>query len=286
VQPLPLARCFISRYWLVGHTLTIVNVESAARAAEILLVVPTLGRRIPLLRKTLASISEQLIPIDVVVVSPDLPDVHALCLEFGHRWLPDPGSQAEAINRGIDELGDGYFAVGWLNDDDELEPNTAHRVLEELKAKDVVLAYGACRYVDPEGLTLGISRAGRLAPLILPWGPDLIPQPGMLVRSDAWRSLGGLDTTFRLAFDLDFLLRIRRKGGLRYVPCVVSRFMWHPDSLTVDNRELNLVESERARVAALPRKIRWLAPVWEKPAQLAVRMAAYGVSRRARSART
>ena len=263
--------------------LTIVNVESAARAVEVLLVVPTLGQRIPLLRKTLVSISEQLIPIDVVVVSPNLPDVQALCLEFGHRWLPDPGSQAEAINRGIGELGDGYFGVGWLNDDDELEPNTAHRVLEELKAKDVVLAYGACRYVNPEGMTLGISRAGRLAPLVLPWGPDLIPQPGMLVRTNAWRSVGGLDTTFRLAFDLDFILRIRREGTLRYVPCVVSQFMWHPNSLTVENRALNLVESERARVAALPRRIRWLAPVWERPAQFAVKLAASVVSRRANS---
>jgi GT2 family glycosyltransferase len=225
-----------------------------------------------------------LISVDVVVVSPDLPDVQALCLEFGHRWLPDPGSQAEAINWGIDELGFGYFAVGWLNDDDQLEPHTAHRVLEVLKSEDVVLAYGACRYVNSDGFSIGTSRAGRLAPFILPWGPDLIPQPGMLARAEAWRHVGGLDTSFRLAFDLDLLLRLKRLGALRYVNCVVSRFMWHPESLTVDNRDLNIQESERARRRALPERIRWMAPLWEKPAQGAVRIAAAGVNRRAQSA--
>ena len=257
--------------------------DPADRNPEVLLVVPTLGRRLSLLRSTLESIRRQPIPIDVVIVSPDKHEIHELCTEYEHAWLPDPGSQAGAINDAIAEFGAEYFAVGWLNDDDTLEPWTAHRVLDALRAEDAVVAFGSCQYVGPNGSPVGLSRAGRLAPLILPWGPDLIPQPGMLVRSEAWRQVGGLDTSFRLAFDLDLLLRLKRLGHLQYVGCVVSRFMWHPESLTVDNRDLNLQESERARRQALPERIRWLAPLWEKPAQGAVRIAAAGVNRRAQS---
>ena len=260
--------------------------EFTDRGSEVLLVVPTLGKRPGLLRVTLESIRQQTIPIDVIVVSPDQPEIRELCAEFGHSWLADPGSQAAAINLAISERGGHYFAVGWLNDDDALKPWTANQVLEGLREDGVVVAFGSCQYIGPEGEPLGTSRAGRLAPIILPWGPDLIPQPGMLVRADNWRDVGGLDTSFRLAFDLDLLLRLKRLGKLRYVRCVVSKFMWHPDSLTVDNRQLNLVESERARIRALPKHIRWVSPLWEKPAQAAVKIAAAAVNRRAKSART
>ena len=285
MKPLPLIGWLCAIPGSLVHALTIANVEPADRNPDVLLVVPTLGRRLSLLRGTLESIRRQTIPIDVVVVSPDQPEIHALCAEYGHTWLTDTGSQASAINSAIAEFGAKYFAVGWLNDDDALEPWTAHRVLDTLRAGDVVVAFGSCQYVGPNGSAIGLSRAGRLAPLILPWGPDLIPQPGMLVKAEAWHHVGGLDSSFRLAFDLDLLLRLKRLGRLRHVGCVVSRFMWHPESLTVDNRELNLQESERARRQALPECIRWMAPLWEKPAQGAVRIAAAGISWRAQSVR-
>ena len=56
-----------------------------------------------------------------------------------------------------------------------------------------VVAFGACRYIDPQGRELWISKAGPWAPRVLKWGPDLIPQPGMLVRRSAWSAVGGLD---------------------------------------------------------------------------------------------
>jgi hypothetical protein len=63
---------------------------------------------------------------------------------------------------------------------------------------------------------------------------------------------------------------------------VVSCFRWHADSLTVDDRERNLAESERAKRAALsPRARRW-AWAWEGPVRVATRMAAAEVQRRAR----
>ena len=45
-------------------------------------------------------------------------------------------------------------------------------------------------FLDDAGRPLWVSRAGRWAERILAWGPDLIPQPGMLVRRSAWDAVG------------------------------------------------------------------------------------------------
>ena len=130
-----------------------------------------------------------------------------------------------------------------------------------------------------------VNRAGPWASRILGWGPDLIPQPGMLVRLDAWRAVGGLDETYRFAFDLDLLLKLKRLGPLIDVGHVVSSFRWHPDSLTVGDRDTNLAESERAKRNALSPRARSWAWLWEGPVRLATRVAAHEVNRRASRAR-
>ena len=139
---------------------------------------------------------------------------------------------------------------------------------------DAVLAYGACRYIDGDGAELWVSSAGVWAPRILKWGPDLIPQPGMLVRRTAWDRVGGVDESMRFAFDLDLLLKIQPLGEFIDVGQVVSSFRWHGDSLTVSDRATSLHESEVARRRALSPVARRLAWVWEGPVRVATRAAA------------
>jgi GT2 family glycosyltransferase len=127
-----------------------------------------------------------------------------------------------------------------------------------------------------------VNKAGRLAPWILKWGPDLIPQPGSLIRCSAWEAVGGLDESYGLAFDLDLLLRLQKLGPLIDVRRIVSSFRWHSQSLTVDDRHRNISESERAKRNALTpvgRKIAW---AWEPPVRWATHLAAREVQRRAR----
>jgi GT2 family glycosyltransferase len=252
-------------------------------AAEVLLVVATLGRRPEYLRQTLESIRSQEVASDVVMVAPvDVPGVREAAEEFGARLLPDPGSLPGAINLGVESSPETYAYVNWLNDDDLLEPGSLLATTRALAADpEAVVAFGSCRYIDGEGRELWISKAGPWAPRILGWGPDLIPQPGMLVRADAWRKVGGVDTSYRLAFDLDLLLRLKRLGRLADTGTVVSSFRWHADSLTVDDRTTNIAESERAKRAALSPSARRLAWMWEAPVRVATRMAAREVQRRA-----
>lgn len=267
----------------VAHTSYDICVSGARGSADVLLVIATLGRRPDFLLQTLASIAEQEFPADTVIVAPtDLPEIQQAAVEYSARLVPDPGSLPAAINLGVTEALSGHSYVNWLNDDDLLTPGSLRATTRALEANpSATVAFGACQYIDQEGRELWLSRAGRWAPRVLSWGPDLIPQPGMLVRAGAWRTVGGLDTSYRLAFDLDLLLKLKKLGPLVDTGTVVSKFRWHADSLTVDDRATNIAESERAKRAALSPALRRLAWLWEPPVRVATRLAAREVQRRA-----
>ncbi len=250
---------------------------------RVLMVVPTLGTRPELLDQCLASIAGQSVPAEIVLVAPaENPVPQALAAKFGASLLPDPGSLASAINLGAAAAGDHIEYLNWLGDDDLLEPESLARTVACLDVnRNASVAYGACRYIDENGAELWVSRAGRWATRILAWGPDLIPQPGMLVRRTAWEEIGGLDSSYRFAFDLDLLLKLKALGPLIDVGEVVSSFRWHGDSLTVGDRTASLQESERAKRASLSPGARSIAWLWERPVRAATRLAAAEVQRRA-----
>lgn len=251
--------------------------------ARVLLVVPTLGRRPDYLRQTLTSIRAQDVPADVVLVTPsDATEARDLAAEHHCAVLDDPGSLSAAVNLGVASAADHHAYVNWLGDDDLLAPDSLALTTGALDADpDVVVAYGHCVYVDPQGRTLWVSRAGRVAPWLMTWGPDLVPQPGLLVRRDAWERVGGLDESLRFAMDLDLLLRLRSEGRFVDVAAPVSAFRWHPESLTVSDRTASLDESEAVKRRYLTRWQRAIAPAWELPVRGATRLAARRVTRRA-----
>jgi len=249
-------------------------------------VVPTLGTRPEYLQRCLTSIANQEVAADIVIVAPDKPDIREIAQRFDASHLTDPGSQTKAINLGVDSARPHHEFVNWLGDDDLLEPGSLSTVIRALDMNTkAVAAYGACRYINENDAELWISKAGPWANRILKWGPDLIPQPGMLVRTTAWHRVGGVDESFRFAFDLDLLLKLQKLGQLIDVGQVVSSFRWHADSLTVGDRSENLRESEVAKRRALSPTARKLAWIWEKPVRGATRLAAAEVARRAKRQR-
>ena len=255
-------------------------------ATEVLIVIPTLGQRVDYLRQTLESIRNQQVEADITVVTPaSAVAARSLAHEFNAKVIDDPGSLPGAINLGIAEAGVQHRYVNWLGDDDLLTPGSLQATQAALDSDSgAVLAYGACEYIDGQGQILWVSRAGKWAQRILSWGPDLIPQPGMLVRRDAWTAVSGLDTSLRFAFDLDLLLKLRGQGGFVDVGQVVSQFRWHPESLTVSDRTSSLNESEEIKRRYLSARARKLSWMWEKPVRGATRVAAQSVTRRARRA--
>ena len=239
-------------------------------SAEVLIVVPTLGQRPRFLEQTLTSIRSQDVPVDVVIVGPlNNSELQDLARAFGAELIPDPGSLPRAIEAGMERAQPHHTYVSWLNDDDLLVSGS------------LAIAYGACEYINENGAILWTSRAGRWARRILSWGPDLVPQPGMLVRRTTWDDAGGLDTDLRFAFDLDLLLRLKVIGEFVDVGAVVSQFRWHASSLTVGDRTTSLNESEMVKRRYLSPNARRWSWLWEKPVRGATRVAAARVSRQA-----
>jgi len=252
---------------------------------DTLIIVPTLGGRIDYLELTLQSIRNQTLAADITIVAPSSnSSVIELARRYGCELAPDPGSLPAAINLGVKEAKSHHRFVNWIGDDDLLTAGSLELTRGALENDSrAVLAYGACEYVDHHGRVLWVSRAGKWAERILSWGPDLIPQPGMLVRISAWEAVNGVDADLKFAFDLDLLLKLRSQGSFVDVGQVVSQFRWHPDSLTVSDRTSSLDESQlvkRRYLSPLARKFAW---VWERPVRGATRLAARSITQRAQS---
>ena len=253
---------------------------------RILMIVPTLGTRIDFLRQSLQSISSQDTPADIVMVCPkEATEARNLAQEHHATVLDDPGSLPKAINAGATQLQQHHEFINWLGDDDLLEPGSLTTTTTILDSNpQATVAFGACRYIDEHNQQLWISRAGQWAPRILGWGPDLIPQPGMLVRANAWNKVNGVDESLSMAFDLDLLLKLKGLGPLMGTSTVISAFRWHASSMTASDRSKNLDESEavkRRYLSPTQSKLKW---TWEKPVRIATRAAANNVHRRAQAA--
>lgn len=258
----------------------------AQSASRVLLVVPTLGRRVDLLRQTLQSIRDQAPHrADIVIVCPpDAEEAVNLGAEFCARVVDDPGGMTAAINAGLAEAQPRHEYFNWIGDDDLLTPGSLAAAVSALDADPVtVAAFGYCDYIDTADRVLFTSRAGVLAPWLMTWGPDLVPQPGALFRLAAVREVGGLDPTLSYAMDLDLMLRLRRRGTFVNTGRTLSCFRWHPTSATVANRTASLDEAERVKRRYLSPAQRRLAPLWEGPVRAGTRLAARRVNRLARS---
>ncbi|HEY3548224.1 MAG TPA: glycosyltransferase [Propionicimonas sp.] len=253
----------------------------------VLVVLPTLGDRLETLDETLQAIDDQRrdVPLHLVIAMPArATKARELAERHGATVVDDPGTGiSDAINAAVAvATSETYYA--WMGDDDLFRPGGLRRLRDLLEADPkATVAFGGCDYIDPEGRVIGTSRAGRLARVLLPWGPNLIPHPGSMIRLDAMRKVGVFDPKLRYAMDLDMFLRLRSTGRYVSTRASVSAFRWHPDSLTVANRAASSAEAEAIKRRHLPAWLRWAAPAWEIPVRWAASRAAVAMSARARA---
>ena len=245
---------------------------------EVLVVLPTLGDRIDSLRETLASIEVQRAKVTltlVVVAPPGAIEARELAASAGAVVVDDPRAGiSAAINCGLAARTTECF-YAWIGDDDLFRPGGLGTLRSILDSQpEAVLAFGGCDYIDPEGRTIAVSNAGALAVFLLPWGPDLIPHPGTMVRFDPLLAIGGFDTSLKFAMDLDAFLKLRKHGTFAWTRESVSAFRWHPDSLTVANRLASSTEAESVKRRHLPAPLRPLSPLWHYPIRWASSFAA------------
>ncbi|MGV8968110.1 MAG: glycosyltransferase [Cellulomonas sp.] len=245
---------------------------------SVLVVIPTLGKRLDTLGQALSSITQQRssLPLTLVVVVPaGALEARALALEAGAVLVDDPGTGLSgAVNAGIDAAGSESY-LAWAGDDDLFRPGglAALKLILDTHP-DAPVAYGACDYIDEHDNLLWVSRSGRFASWVLVWGPNLIPQMASLIRLEELRAVGNYDMGLTHSMDLDAFLRLRQRGPLLSTATTVGAFRWHADSMTASQRDVSLAESQRVKHRYLPRPVRPLAPLWDLPVAVASRMAA------------
>ena len=212
-------------------------------------IVPTLGIRSETLSRSLRSLRSQ-VELITIVAPKSLEE--RLGLEQAGMFdlfVADAGhGLAAAINQGLKAQPESIKYSSWLGDDDFLETGSMEKVLRQFEATPNCSAvYGKCNYVDADGYVLFLQSVGRLASRILPLGPDLVPQPGSVIRKSSFEKIGYLDEKFGLAFDYDMFLKLRKVGRLSFVNATLANFTWHSDSLSVRQRQQSVDEARLAR---------------------------------------
>ena len=252
-----------------------------ASVAAVGIVVPTLGSRAEFLRESIASIRAAG-DVSIAIVRPSDALIDLDVLKLVDQVVDDPGTGlAAAINAGIRSLPPDVKYVSWLGDDDRLVSRTLRSVSAELERTGAAAVYGQCRYIDATGRELWLNKSGRWASPLMLCGPQLVPQPGSLVRRSDFEAIGGLDESRRWAFDLEMFLQLRRRpGGLRYISHPLAEFRWHDGSLSVGGRRGSVTEASEIRRSHLPSPVRQASALWEPLLRKVILLAGERINRR------
>jgi glycosyltransferase involved in cell wall biosynthesis len=209
---------------------------------NIRVIVATLGNR-PSLRETLVSINDQKIEgLEVKIVVPDdqILNVMKLAEEVGlsnYQLIQDPGKGfSAAINQGFAAKGDfNYFC--WINDDDKLAEGSLNRSVNILeKDPDSQAVVGSLGYLLGNKSRRITNRVSKLTFITSKIGPNIIPQPGSLIRRSVIKNDVPLNENYKYAMDLDLWLKILNLGKIRTIKEIQAFMHWHAGSITISNR--------------------------------------------------
>ncbi len=245
------------------------------------IVVPTLGQRPEFLEQCLTSIRKSGDAF-VVLVAPKNFDSTPLVLRgLIDKRAEDPGAGlSAAINYGFTLLPKDVSLINWLGDDDILHPGSLTKAVVQLSHDpSCVMVFGCCDYIDPQGKILWVNKSGQWAVPLLRFGPDLIPQPGALFRRSAFEEVGGLNSNWDWAFDLDLFIKLSKKGKIKFIDESLASFRWHQDSLSVGSRSKSVSEASRVRVSYLPKILQGISPLWEFPVRQATLIAGHRMNK-------
>ncbi len=232
---------------------------------EVGFIVPTLGTRIDYLLKCLDSILNAGC-LNIFVVGPlsklkEIPELENLQINL----IQDPGrGLTEAINHGVLNLPNAVKYFGWLGDDDLLAQNS---ILNSLKifesVENAVATYGSCRYISPDGSEIFLNKSGRWASRYMKFLPNLIPQPGSLIKRSTFELIGGVSPAYPLSFDFEMFFNLKKHGKLVFINEVQGFFRWHPGSLSVSDRRLAVKQTSQIRKNNLTVFFKKLSFIWE-----------------------
>ena len=144
-------------------------------------------------------------------------------------WVSEKDNgQADAINKGLARAKGDILA--WLNSDDYYLPDTlsaAVKVFDE--NPDVVMTYGDMLAVDEYGKTINVLKYKQLTLEDLLCF-QIIGQPAVFFRREAYEKISGLDTTFHFLLDHHLWIRIAQQGKILHVPQTWAAARYHAEA--------------------------------------------------------
>ena len=243
-------------------------------------VVPTLGTRPEFLAECVTSIRAAG-SCHLVLVRPSQCSIDPSVAALVDDEIDDPGrGLAAAINVGMAALPDTVLYATWLGDDDRLTADSLTTAAAAMERESAVFVFGGCRYIDAAGRELWLNASGRWAVPLMRMGPQLIPQPGSLFDRRVFDAIGGLDESWKWAFDLDLFLRLAQRGRMSFVDSTLAEFRWHDGSLSVGGRKGSVTEASKIRRRYLPRLLRPLSFLWEPLLRRVILLAGERMNRR------
>jgi glycosyltransferase involved in cell wall biosynthesis len=186
----------------------------------------------PYLEQTIRSVLDQDYPsLEYIVVDGASTDESVeIIKKYADKlawWVSEKDKgQGEAINKGLARAKGEILA--WLNSDDYYLSNavsSAAKIFEQ--NPDVVLVYGDMLAVDQHGETTNVLKYGQyvLEDLLC---FQIIGQPSVFFRRDAFEKAGGLDTSYHFMLDHHLWIRIAQQGKILHVPQVWAAARYHP----------------------------------------------------------
>jgi GT2 family glycosyltransferase len=236
------------------------------RENQIGYVVPTLGNNLEWLAHSLESLRLSSKDCKIVIVTNSRTEPLTQLAEKYSTVLVEEETRGvyPALNQGVallESLGADYFA--FLGDDDVLIPGSTSNLLKEFQDPTVAVAYGRIWYVDKKLITKMSNSGYPILKILLSWIPNIIPNPGTLIRISHFNKIGKYDPALKWAGDLDLWLRIRKIGKIRFVDTPVALFRWHDESLTAGQRRESLKEASLVRSRNSKKILKPFHMIWE-----------------------
>ena len=236
------------------------------------IVTPTLNQA-RYLEETIRSVEEQDYPrVEHLVIDGGSTDgtLEILSRHPQLRWVSGPdGGQAHAIGRGFELASGRIFA--WLNSDDLYLPGAVAEAVDALSGGNCALVYGGWRQIDEHGTVLKDVHPKPWDHNALLERMNFVPQPAAFFTREAYESVGGIDTRYRYAMDLDLWMRLGARFNVCCIDPILAAFRLHPESKTMaeyDSFAREVVQASRRnggrRLSSyyldfyLPRRRPWL----------------------------
>jgi glycosyltransferase involved in cell wall biosynthesis len=181
------------------------------------------------LRAAIASVQAQTLENwELVVVldgcTDDLSDIEAA---DSRVRVVRQANRGECVSRNVGIMHARADLVALLDDDDRMLPTRLESQVAEFSDGQVGLCHTQFRVIDANGTTVGSGTSGDVQYHELLRGDAIIVITTTMIRRDLLQELGGFNSLYRMAGDVDLIYRVARECKVVFLPEVLTEYRRH-----------------------------------------------------------